>query len=230
MVYLIIGGYVNDDVVVVPKRESILNQDIRNQIHELLNREYRLARPSRILLDLDRDGDLSHGRSVRVVDQNVPRMRMSSEGPPQSHVRDLSWRTIPISGNSPRLVVDHGTQTTNNSPRGPATSSLSETETLSFVKMNERERIDNLNELLRPDPHYHIRSRSPNDPCLEYQLYFRLVVFLVPVNSSRKLLGLNYHQEKNFAVLTLSFSKSQKPNLNFNSIKYWENLRYFLSV
>lgn len=170
----------------VPKRESILNQDIRNQIHDLLNREYRLARPSRILLDINREDDLSHGRSVRVIDQNVPRMRMSSEGPPQSHMRDLTaWRTVPIQ-NSPCLVVNNGTQTTSQSAiqnLGDLTTpnlrnaSLSETETLSFVNMTERERLDNLNELMRADFQY--RSRTPNDPCVEYQLYFRLVLFFL---------------------------------------------------
>lgn len=173
----------------MPKRESILNEEIRHQIHGLLNREYRLAPPSRIILNLDNNNnDTGRGsRSVRVVDQNSqPRVRISSEGPPQSYTRNLSpsggsqWRNIPIQ-NAPgggqypaRFLVNSSTQTNESTSGG---LNATETETLSFTKMNERERQENLSEMLTRDE-YNQRYRFsqhhyPTDPCLDYQLYFR---------------------------------------------------------
>ena len=171
----------------VPKRESILNQEIRDQIHELLNHEYKLSRPSRILLNMDR-GELENNRSVRIVDQNVPRVRISSEGPPQSYVREIR-RAGPsrIGALAPRLLVDSATQTpasqSAGSSNGLNNAAMSETETLSIVKLSETERLANLKQMLESDYYYGYRPRSPFDPCLEYQLYFRYVLIFMITNS-----------------------------------------------
>lgn len=154
------------EIKVVPKRESILRPDIHAKVHELLNQEYRIVRPNRI--------SINEQQQQQYHETSVPRVRISSEGPPSSYIRDLTSR------GGGRLLANSATQTdfsknvADNRGAAPNTSSMSEVETLSFYKMTSRERLDQLRLMLTDDNYlYRYDRTSPYDPCLEYQLYFR---------------------------------------------------------